>query len=178
MIKTLIDLLLQVFKQPVHIKPSAVVINIKSGPSQQCLDLIAKFEGLKLSPYLCSAGVPTIGYGATYYKDGTLVTMKDPIITVDMAKELLAIHVKSFYNQVKTITNGLNLTENQLSALTSFSYNLGIGALLKSTLLKKIKIDINDKTIYDEFLKWNKAGGKELIGLTRRREDEAKLYFS
>jgi len=70
-----------------------------------------------------------------------------------------------------------NLNENQFSALVSFAYNLGIGSLKSSTLLKKLNINPKDPTIFNEFLRWNKAGGKEVSGLTRRRQAEANLYY-
>ena len=70
-----------------------------------------------------------------------------------------------------------HITPNQFGALVSFAYNCGIANLQKSTLLKKVIANHNDATIKDEFLKWNKAGGKVLAGLTRRREAESNLYF-
>lgn len=163
-------------KQPIINNKPLKVMTLRVPES--CIDLIAKFEGLKLEPYLDVIGVPTIGYGATYYKDGTMVTMRDKPISIQEAKDLLSYHVRSFYDQVKLITLSAKLNENQLSALTSFSYNLGIGALLKSTLLKKLKLDPLDVSIKDEFVRWNKAGGKELAGLTKRRKEEAELYFT
>lgn len=140
------------------------------------IQLIKSFEGCKLNAYLDSVNVPTIGYGATYYKDGSKIKLGDKI-TQQQADELLAFHVSEFANGVaKLITSPLN--DNQFSALVSFAFNLGIGNLKKSTLLKKLNVNPNDITIKDEFLKWNRAGGKILNGLTRRRNAESQLYFS
>jgi lysozyme len=71
-----------------------------------------------------------------------------------------------------------NLNQCQFDALVCFAYNVGTGALVKSTLLKKAKANSADPSILDEFLRWNKAGGKVLSGLTNRRREEANLYFS
>lgn len=143
----------------------------------QCIDIIKRYEGLRLKPYLDAVKVPTIGYGTTYYPDGRLVTMKDPEITEVQAEDLLNHHAYSYYKQVLELTKDKALNENQLSALTSFAYNLGIGALTKSTLLKKLKVNPMDQTIRLEFQKWTKAGGVSLKGLERRRNEEAQLYF-
>lgn len=158
--------------------PSPVKEKVHVMLPSQCLDLIKKYEGLRLKPYLDSVNVPTIGYGTTYYPDGTLVKITDPEITVDKAEELLSIHAYSFWQQVKDLTSPYKLSDNQYSALTSFSYNLGIGALLKSTLLKKLKVNPSDPTIRLEFQKWTKAGGVSLKGLELRRNEEAILYFT
>ena len=71
-----------------------------------------------------------------------------------------------------------NITVNQLNALTSFAYNVGVANLQKSTLLKLVNLNPNDAMIAKEFLKWNKAAGKELKGLTNRRIAESALYFT
>lgn len=145
--------------------------------SKKGLDLIKKYEGFVSKPYLCPAGIPTIGYGATHYGDGKKVTLKDPSIDEEHASCLLNNMIISYENSVKLLVQK-HINQNQFDALVSFTYNLGAANLSKSTLLKKINANPNDKSIKDEFLKWNKAGGKELTGLTRRRNEEALLYFS
>lgn len=139
-------------------------------------DLIKQFEGLRLKPYLCSAGVPTIGYGNTQYLNGTKVKMSDSQITKLQAEVLLESIANSFaqsvFRQIKS-----NVNQNQFNALVSFAYNVGIGNFKASTLLKKVNIDPNDQTIKNEFLRWNKAGGKEIQGLTNRRKKESEIYF-
>jgi lysozyme len=141
------------------------------------LNLIKSFEGLMLKPYKCSAGVPTIGYGNTFYESGKKVSMSDAVITESRATELLAWSIKKFEQYVDSYCRD-DISQNQFDALVSFCYNLGPANLKSSTLLKKVNKDPNDPTIRAEFLKWNKAGGRALKGLTRRREAEANLYFS
>lgn len=141
------------------------------------LNLIKRFEGCKLKAYLCSAGVPTIGYGATYYKDGTKVKLGDKI-TQEEADELLNWMVDNEYEPFvkKVVTSEIN--PYQTDALSSFAYNCGTGNLKKSTLLKKVNADPNDPAIANEFAKWNKSKGQVLAGLTRRRKAETTLYFT
>lgn len=139
--------------------------------------LIAEFEGLRLSPYLCSAGVPTIGYGSTFYPSGKKVTMQDKPITQATALWMLKETANKFAVEVDKLVIP-TLKQNQFNALVSFAFNLGTSALGKSTLLKKVNANPNDPTIRNEFAKWNKAGGRVLDGLTKRRTKEANLYFS
>ena len=140
------------------------------------LELIKSFEGFYSKPYLDPIGIPTIGYGATYYPDKRKVTMKDKPLTEKEASDLLKEMMVTYENDVKRLVKR-ELNQNQFDALVSFTYNLGSANLGKSTLLKKVNANPCDKTIKDEFLKWNKAGGKVLNGLTRRRNAEAELYF-
>jgi lysozyme len=140
------------------------------------IEMMHHFEGCKLEAYQCSAKVWTIGWGNTFYENGTPVKQGDKI-TQDQANELFEFVVNKFSVGVeKLLTKKVN--ENQFSALVCFAYNVGTGNLGKSTLLKKVNANPNDATIANEFLRWNKAGGKELLGLTRRRTAESKLYFT
>lgn len=139
-------------------------------------ELIKKYEGCKLKAYLCPAKIPTIGYGNTMYENGSKVKIGDEI-TQQRAEELLQYIGKYFEIEIKNLLK-VTLTDNQFGALLSFTYNLGLVNLRISTLLKKINANPNDPTIKDEFLKWNKAGGKVLAGLTKRRQSESELYFS
>ena len=140
-------------------------------------ELIKTFEGLSLKPYLCSAKVPTIGYGNTFYTNGVKVTMSDAPITQEKANEMLKVIADSFALKVSKITPS-GLTQNQFNALVSFAFNLGVQALTNSTLLRLVKINPNDGNIAKEFLRWNKAGGKVIDGLTKRRIKESSVYFS
>ena len=140
------------------------------------IELIKSFEGFYSKPYLDPIGIPTIGYGATYYPNKKKVTMKDKPLTEKEASDLLRVMMTTYENDVKRLVKR-ELNQNQFDALVSFTYNLGGANLGKSTLLKKVNANPCDKTIKDEFLKWNKAGGKVLNGLTRRRNAEAELYF-
>lgn len=140
------------------------------------IPIIRKFEGLKLKAYLCPAGVWTIGYGNTFYENGSKVQEGEKI-TLDRADKLLFFVVQKFEAEVSKLVNS-SINENQLGALTSFAFNVGAGNLAKSTLLKKVNANPNDATIRDEFMRWTKAGGKVLNGLVTRRKAEADLYFS
>jgi lysozyme len=139
--------------------------------------LITKFEGLRLKPYLCSAKIPTIGYGNTYYPDGKRVTLLDKDITKQEAFDMFKEVANRFAKRVNELVI-TELTQNQFNSLVSFAYNVGTGNFSSSTLLKKINKNPNDLTIKAEFLRWNKAGGKVINGLTNRRNEEADLYFS
>ena len=138
--------------------------------SSKAYELIRKFEGKSNKAYQDSAGVWTIGYGHT----GGVV--KGQTISDDEVERLLAEDVAVAENAVNA--QNLNLTQDQFDALVDFVFNLGAGNFQKSTLLKKLKADPNDPTIYDEFLRWVYAGGVKLLGLVRRRTDEANLYFT
>lgn len=145
--------------------------------SQKGLDLIKRFEGLELKPYKCPAGIPTIGYGNTYYPSGSKVKLTDPAITKEKAEELLKFLLGSYEKSVDSFCRD-DISQNQFDALVSFAYNCGVNSLKSSTLLKKVNANPNDPTIKAEFLKWNKASGRVLTGLTKRRQAEADLYFS
>ena len=139
------------------------------------LALIKRYEGLKLKAYLCPAKVATIGYGSTRYPDGRRVMLTDKLTNEAEATQLLLSTLAAFE---KTVNNLLpNINQCQFDALVSLCYNIGSSALSKSTLIRKAKVNPNDPSILDEFMRWNKAGGKVLAGLTTRRADEAKLYF-
>lgn len=140
------------------------------------ISLIKKYEGLKLQSYICPAGIPTIGYGSTFYENGSKVKLGEKI-SVERADSLLAYMVQNFETGVKNLVKS-NINANQLGALTSFAFNVGLGNFTRSTLLRKVNINPNDETIRAEFMKWNKGGGKVLRGLVNRRNDEANLYFS
>lgn len=148
--------------------------------------LIKDFEGLRLKPYLCSAGVPTIGYGTTRYPNGKKVTMNDKQITQQQADVFFDNDIIAFEKELNFLIKGLTITQNQYNALLSFGYNLGMDididmiaeGLGDSTLLKLIKRNTLDPMIAKEFLKWNKAKGQVNRGLTNRRIKESALYFT
>jgi lysozyme len=145
--------------------------------SSNGIRLIQEFEGLRLTSYLCSAGVATIGYGATYYQDGSKVKLGQTI-TRDQADQLLKDHLKQFEGSVLGLLNTTKVNQNQFDALVSFCFNLGAGNLAKSQLLRFVKANPKDPKIAAEFAKWNRAGGEVLTGLVRRRKKEAELYFA
>ncbi len=138
------------------------------------LALIKQFEGLRLDAYICPAGVPTIGYGTTKV-NGQAVKVPSTI-TESQANDYLKSDVKTFEQAVNSAVT-VPVTQNQFDALVSFTYNLGPGNLRSSTLLKKLNAK-DYAGAADEFPKWNKSGGKELAGLTRRRNAERDLFLS
>ena len=141
------------------------------------LSLIAEFEGLSLKPYKCSASIPTIGYGSTYYENGTRVQMSDAPITKQRAEQLLQHTADRFASKVFNLLKK-PVSQNQFNALVSFAFNVGSGALASSTLLKLVNVNPNDAMIAKEFLKWNKVNKVPVQGLTNRRIKESALYFT
>lgn len=144
--------------------------------SDRGIKLIKEFETFKSKPYLCPAGVPTIGYGSTYYPDGRKVKLSDPPITEEEASELLNNTLDNYELAVNRLCK-VHLNQNQFDALVSFTYNLGEENFRTSTLLKKVNSNPSDPAIANEFARWVKSKGKTLNGLIRRREAESKLYF-
>lgn len=143
--------------------------------TSEAVRVVKPFEGLRLKPYTCTAGVPTIGYGATYYLDGKRVTLKDKPITNDEAEQLLRFHLAKYELGVRRITKGVPLTPWQLGACISFCFNLGLGAFKASTLRKRVISGDHDDVPY-QFGRWVYAGGRKLKGLVRRRKAEALLF--
>jgi lysozyme len=141
-------------------------------PSQNCIDLIKKFEGYHPNAYVCPAGKNTIGFGSTMWMDGKPIKIGE-VVTMEGAEKLLQWEMEK-----KSIAlQNLNLNQNQFDSCLSFIYNCGIGAFNRSTLKKKIRMNPNDTTIRDEFMRWVNKGSSFERGLTRRRKAEADLYF-
>ena len=136
--------------------------------------LARHFEGCYLSPYLCPAGVPTIGYGATFYPDGCAVTLKDMPITREYADFMLIWMIKNIYMPAVFKLCPNVGTPERMAALIDFAFNLGLGRLKSSTLRKRVNSGQWD-LVPTELRKWNKGGGKVLRGLTLRREAECQL---
>lgn len=144
--------------------------------SDSGIKLIKSFEGLDLKPYLDSIKKPTIGYGTIMYENGKAVTMQDPAITEQRALDLLTWEVNEKCMGVESyITVPVN--DNEFGALVSFAYNLGLGALHGSTLLKLLNSGADRTAVADQFLKWDHAGGVAVAGLTRRRQAERSLFL-
>ena len=136
--------------------------------SRKGIELIKRFEGLRLKAYKCPAGVLTIGFGHTR---GVL---ENKTITEKEAVKLLKEDLEIFEKAVKNFTK-IPINQNEYDALVSFVYNIGQTAFKNSTLLKKL--NNGDKIgAANQFLRWNKAGGKVLNGLVKRREAEKKLF--
>jgi lysozyme len=144
--------------------------------SKSCLDLIHREEGFRSKPYLCPAGVPTIGYGSTRYADGSYVSLSDPDISESKADEILSTTLVEYENAVNRYVQ-VPLTQGQFDALVDFAYNAGTKNLLTSTLLKRLNTK-DYAGACSEFSKWVYGGGKILGGLIRRRKGEQVLFNS
>lgn len=139
--------------------------------SKAGLELIKHFEGCKLTAYRCPAGVLTIGYGSTgvHVKPGMTISQQE-------AEQMLLGDLARFVVGVSEVVRA-DMTQGQFDALVSFAFNLGLGALRGSTLLAKFKAgDVAGAA--KEFHRWNRAGGKVLDGLTKRREAERALFLA
>ena len=136
--------------------------------------LCRRFEGLYLRPYLCPAGVPTIGYGSTVYEDGAAVQLTDPPITRERAEALL-LHdlMRTRAPAVRRLCPNVQAPARQ-AALLDFAFNLGNGALAGSTLRKRVNAE-RWAEVPAELRKWVRARGRVLRGLVLRREAEAAL---
>lgn len=138
--------------------------------SKKTLDKIKQFEGLRLEAYRDAVGVWTIGYGHT-----TGVS-RGMVITKEAAEEYLVQVIERMEAVLEEIPGIKGLSQNRFDAIVSLAYNIGLGNFKKSTLLKKIQKNPDNPTIFQEFLRWDKAKGKRLEGLTRRRRWEAQRW--
>lgn len=137
--------------------------------------LIKRFEGCRLKSYKCPSAVWTIGFGNTFYEDGTKVKEGD-VITQQRADELAKYIVEQFADNIRPLIKQ-QLNDNQFSACVSLAYNIGVGGFKKSSVLRKLNVNPLDASIADSFRMWNKGGGVVLKGLVNRREAEIQLYF-
>jgi lysozyme len=139
--------------------------------------LCRPFEGLRLKPYICPAGYPTIGYGTVFKPDGTRVTMEHPPITKETAEAWLMHELRHNYLAgVLKASPSLLARPKVLGAMADFAYNLGVARYRASTLRRRV--DTQDwAEAKVELAKWVYGGGKVLPGLVRRRQAEA-VYLS
>lgn len=147
---------------------------MESDPVTLALSLAVQFEGIYLSPYLDPTGIPTIGIGCTRYPNGVAVTLADPPLTREQAIELARWQLRR-----QGLAGVMSLCPkvpdaSKLAALTDFAFNLGVGRLRSSTLRKRVNAN-QWSQVPAELLKWNRAGGRVLPGLTRRRIAEGAL---
>jgi lysozyme len=134
--------------------------------------LCRRFEGFYANPYLCPAGVPTIGFGFTRYLDGTAVTLLDPPMAREAAEDMLvALIERDYMPAVIRLCPELD-TEGRLAAITDFAFNLGVNALRTSTLRRKIAAGAWDDEVPAQLRRWTRANGRVLRGLVLRREAE------
>lgn len=144
--------------------------------NQAAIDLIKEFEGLRLLAYQDSVGVWTIGYGTTAAAGVGITPKMGMRITQAQAEEYLRLAVEKFADKIRPAVT-MPVTENEFGAMVSLAYNIGPGAFTGSTLLRRFNSG-DTKAAADQFLVWNKAGGKVLAGLTRRRQAERTLFLT
>ena len=150
---------------------------------QRALDPIKKYEGFRSGPYLCPAGVPTIGYGTTFYPDGKRVTLQDPPLSQADAEKILRNTVdKSFVSVLeKTIPYWNEMSDGQQSALISFAYNLGAHFYGDTDNFGSITRDLRDKNwdnVPTTLLKYRNPGSSFEEGLRKRRTEEGRVWKS
>ena len=138
--------------------------------SDKGIEFIKRHEGLRLKAYQCPAGVWTIGYGST----GGV--RPGDVITEAQAEKLLKQDLKTAEDEINK--HLLPLKQHQFDSLASFVFNVGIGSFRRSTLLKRLKMDVNHPDIVNQFNRWVYGGDKILPGLVRRRKEEANLYIN
>ncbi len=139
--------------------------------------LIKRFEGWRSKPYLCSANVPTIGWGSTMYENGDKVTLDDPEITKERGQALFELDAERFLLQVYKACPVLTKHDNKAAAILSWTYNLGPARLRSSTMRTRINQERWVEAA-QELKRWNLAAGKVTRGLILRREAEASLFLS
>jgi len=143
--------------------------------SDDGVKLIQLYEGLRLTSYLCPAGILTIGYGHTSAAGKPFVEPK-MTITKEEAAAILRVDLGRFERGVDSLVK-VELTQNQFDVLVSFAFNCGLGALKRSTLLKRVNAE-RFSDVPAELMKWTRAGGRQLSGLVRRRRAECELWRS
>ena len=139
--------------------------------SNKGIDFIKSFEHFSPKSYICPAGFQTIGYGHVIGKDDHFDQISETYAEELLAHDLCMAE-KSVHRNIAA-----PLEQNQFDALVSFVFNLGGGALQRSTLRQKINYGSDEEEIHNEFVKWIFAGGRKLMGLIRRREAEAGMYL-
>ena len=143
--------------------------------SVNCENKLKEYESLKLNAYICAGGVLTIGWGHTGLVDGKKIEL-GMSITKTKAQELFEQDIVTVEKPLANEPFANRLSQGQWDALVSFIYNVGWDSYKKSTLRKRINEDINHNDIPNQFMRWNKANGKILAGLTKRREWEVEQY--
>lgn len=146
----------------------------KSTIDPRCIAIVKEFEGLELEAYVCPAGVITIGFGSTFYPDGRSVKMGDEI-TIQQAEDMLLVVLSDFQSEVIKRVD-VDITASMLAALTSFTFNVGVGAFSDSTLLKELNA-ARYTAAADQMLRWVRGDGRVLPGLVRRRQAEKRLFL-
>jgi lysozyme len=142
--------------------------------SKKCLEMLAHHEGIRQKPYKCPAGLWTIGVGHLIGDGKSLPDSWNRTFSLEEVYAILAKDVIRFERGVERLIT-IPLTQNQMDAIISFTFNLGIGCLQRSSVRQKLNRGDKEGAI-ESLLKYNKAGGKVLKGLDNRRKDEAALF--
>lgn len=156
---------------------SAIILLLLLSKKVKAFNIISKFEGLRLKAYQDSGGIWTIGYGSTKNPFTNVRVKEGDKITKETAVEWLKEEIKNRTAAIKQLIK-VPINDNQLAALTSLAYNIGLGAFQKSTLLKLLNSNANKIEVADQFLRWNKVKNVEIKGLTNRRKLERELFLS
>lgn len=143
---------------------------------RQAVEIVKKWEGFRAETYMDAVGVPTIGYGTTAAAGVGIVPVPGMTISESLAEKYLVMALEKFAKKIsRAIIADMN--ENEWSAMLSLAYNIGTSAFLRSTVLREFNLG-NRMAAADAFLMWNKAGGKVLRGLERRRQEERDLFLT
>ena len=137
-------------------------------------DLCRQFEGFRSAPYLCPAGIPTIGYGSTHYQDGTPVTLADAPVTREQADIMLMGELARCAASVRRLCPALEADARRFCAVVDFVYNLGAGRLQTSTLRRRLNAQDWDGA-REQLMRWVRGGGRVLPGLVARRRAESAM---
>jgi len=154
----------------------AVLLILLIGKKVSALNIIKKFEGLELTAYPDTGNIWTIGYGNTINKDTGQAIKQGDKIDLATAERWLKMDVAEREKKIKALIK-VPVTANMMAAMTSLVYNIGTGAFSKSTLLRLLNSGSDKKLVADQFLRWNKVQGKEVKGLTNRRNLERDLFL-
>lgn len=153
--------------------PHVVIDTRGHAVPEQCVELVARWEGFREDAYLCPAGVWTIGYGTTRWPDGRRVKSGEKI-TRKVADGMMRLQLRDFASEVDRLVD-VPLTTHERAALISFTYNVGSSAFASSTLRKLL--NAGDRAgAAEQFRRWNKANGEVSQGLINRRVDEAAMF--
>jgi lysozyme len=142
--------------------------------SKKCLEMLAHHEGIRQKPYKCPAGLWTVGVGHLIGDGKSLPDSWNRTFSLEEVYAILAKDVERFERGVSRLIT-IPLRQNEMDAIISFTFNLGIGCLQRSSVRQKLNRGDKEGAI-ESLLKYNKAGGKVLKGLDNRRKDEAKLF--
>jgi len=138
--------------------------------------LLHHFEQCRLNAYIDAVGVPTIGWGSTYYPSGERVKMGDKITQAQADDMFARIMERDFAAPIRSLLGSTPTTADQFGAMVSLAYNIGFDGFKGSSVFRRHRERASGADVTAAFLMWNKGGGKVLAGLTRRRNAEAALY--